>query len=304
MTCFQFQIISDLHLETPNARPSYDEFNIQPRCPYLALLGDIGNVSDPRLFAFLDRQLQHFEVILYLLGNHEPYGMTFPRARAMMCAFEADVQSRCQSPNSNTGKFIFLDRTRYDCSEKLTVLGCTLFSSIRSEQRDSVSRFVSDFSNINNWTVESHNAAHRSDLEWLNFQVSSLARNEPDRSIVVFTHHSPTKLAAANDPRHLSDYAEVQSAFSTDLSDQICWTSLRVKLWAFGHTHFNCDATDPQTGKSVIANQKGYQRAELLNFDGAKVVKVETGSHPRSTGSRDVKGGQKSHLKRDRCTVS
>jgi len=35
------QIVSDLHLETPKA---YDIFEIEPKAPVLALLGDIGNI--------------------------------------------------------------------------------------------------------------------------------------------------------------------------------------------------------------------------------------------------------------------
>ena len=304
MADFRFQIMSDLHLETPNARPSYDEFEIKPQCPCLALLGDIGNVSDPRHFGFLDRQLRQFELIFYLLGNHEPYGTTFPEAKAALRAFEADVEKRRCSADSKIGKFVFLDRRRYDCSEELTVLGCTLFSFIKPEQRDPVARFVSDFSNINNWTIESHNAAHQSDLQWLNSQLSYCARNEPHRSIVVLTHHSPTTLEAANDPRHMQDRIGVQSAFVTDISEQICWTSPQVKLWAFGHTHFNCDLEDPRTRKRVMANQKGYRRAEVLAFDGAKVVRAEADSHLRSRTLKEVKGEQASSTKQKHCTVS
>lgn len=46
-----FQILSDLHLEAPKA---YDLFDIVPKAPYLALLGDIGNVKDDGLFIFLE----------------------------------------------------------------------------------------------------------------------------------------------------------------------------------------------------------------------------------------------------------
>ena len=31
-----------------------------------------------------------------------------------------------------------------------------------------------------------------------------------------------------------------------------------MKLWAFGHTHYSVDFKDEETGKRVIANQKGY----------------------------------------------
>jgi hypothetical protein len=35
------QILSDLHLEAPKA---YDIFEVVPKAPYLALLGDISNI--------------------------------------------------------------------------------------------------------------------------------------------------------------------------------------------------------------------------------------------------------------------
>jgi hypothetical protein len=37
----ELQILSDLHLESPKA---YDLYDIPPKAPLLALLGDIGNV--------------------------------------------------------------------------------------------------------------------------------------------------------------------------------------------------------------------------------------------------------------------
>ena len=66
------QILSDLHLEVPNA---YDIFKIVPTAPYLALLGDIGNVVPHKddFLAFLTLQLKQFRVLLFVSGNHEAY---------------------------------------------------------------------------------------------------------------------------------------------------------------------------------------------------------------------------------------
>jgi hypothetical protein len=74
-------------------------------------LGDIGYVSDHRLFVFLEEQLQKFEVVFFLLGNHEPYGMTFPAARASMKAFSERME-RLRTM-STIGKFIYLDKVRH-----------------------------------------------------------------------------------------------------------------------------------------------------------------------------------------------
>ena len=153
-----------------------------------------------------------------------------------MRAFEKSTERLRSSPSSKTGKLIFLDRTRYDLTDNVAVLGCTLYSRIFSEQRDSVTRFVSDFSDIKDWSIDLHCTAHQADLHWLNAQVTYIKQHQPHRSIVVFTHYSPTSLKAANDIKHINDYAQMRSAFTTDISDQVCRTSSHVRLWAFGHT--------------------------------------------------------------------
>ena len=275
MDSLKFQLMSDLHLETPQARPSYSDFKIQPQCPYLALLGDIGNVGDSRLFAFLEEQLHNFQIVFYLLGNHEPYGTSRQTAQTTLRTFANKMEELRSTRGSTIGQFVFLDQTRFDVSAAVTVLGCTLFSRISDDQRRSVALFCSDFSEMEDWSIDAHNAAHESDVRWLNEQVEQTTREEPHRKIVVFTHHSPTMLEAANKPEHLQDVAQVRSAFVTDLSNQLCWESGNVKLWAFGHTHFNCDFEDPATKKRVVANQKGYRRTELSTFDEAKVVRID-----------------------------
>lgn len=274
MPTLTLQIVSDLHLETPLVRPTYDQFNIIPRCSHLALLGDIGHVSDDRLFNFIRIQLSRFEIVFFLLGNHEPFGTSFPEAQSIVSAF-ADTVERMRLTSLGLGQFVFLNKTRFDVSKDLTILGCTLFSKVRPSQKETVRLFVSDFSSIENWTVEDHCDHHHADLAWLNRQVAHIAENEPSRSIIIFSHHSPTISKAANDPKHWDDSNEVNSAFVTDLSQQTCWISPNVKLWAFGHTHYNCDYMDSQTGKRVLANQKGYKRSEAEGFDVDKIISLD-----------------------------
>jgi hypothetical protein len=70
------QLMSDLHLEVVRGgRPDYECFSISPssKAEILALLGDIGNICNDRLFVFLKQQTQVFRQVLYILGNHEFY---------------------------------------------------------------------------------------------------------------------------------------------------------------------------------------------------------------------------------------
>lgn len=271
-----FQILSDLHLESPSA---YDQFDVHPRAPYLALLGDIGNVKDDGLFLFLEGQLRQFQIVFFLLGNHEPYHSDWKTAKERIAAFSESVDQKraheaqhAQQQKKALGQFVFLDRTRYDVSSNMTVLGCTFFSRVTPEQEMRVSFGLNDFYHIHEWTVEEHTARHEGDRAWLNEQVSQIAASEPHRSIVIFTHYSPSLLKDAVDPNHVN--SPISSGFATDVSGDPCWENRQVKLWAFGHTHYSCDFTELRTGKRVVANQRGYYFAQAQVFNPYCVVEV------------------------------
>ncbi|KAE8323413.1 acyl-CoA dehydrogenase/oxidase [Aspergillus sergii] len=261
-----FQILSDLHLEAPEA---YDLFDITPKAPYLALLGDIGNVKDNGLFIFLEAQLQKFQIVFFLLGNHEPYHSNWATARENMQKFSTTINQNRTQEGQQLGEFVFMDQARYDISPHITVLGCILYSRVPKSQETQVSFGLSDFYHIEDWTVEAHCAAHEADRTWLNDQVSRIVKSEPRRKIVIFSHHSPTLAAAAVDPVHAN--SPISSVFATDIAEEPCWKNTQVCLWAFGHTHYNCDFIDDKTGKRLVANQRGYYFAQSKAFDPEKV---------------------------------
>jgi hypothetical protein len=258
------QILSDLHLEAPK---SYDTFEIIPIAPYLALIGDIGCAKDPEYLSFLERQLSKFQIVFLVPGNHEPFHSSWAATKQKLNQFEKEISIK--HSEGNLGLFVHMDQTRYDISPNTTILGCTLFSNISPSPKESVSLDFSDFRRIENWTVEDHNKAFLEDLSWLNSQVKSITDTEPDRRIVILTYHSPTTSPESINPAH--SQSRVSSGFSTDLSGELCWTSRNVKVWVFGHTHFNCDFIDNVTGKRVITNQRGHEAAR---FDEKKCIEV------------------------------
>ncbi|CAM1503240.1 Fc.00g080160.m01.CDS01 [Cosmosporella sp. VM-42] len=269
--------MSDLHLETPRALPTYSEFRIESTAPYLALLRDIGNIHDSRLFGFPEQQLQEFPIVFYAFGNHEPYHDSFDTQLSTCATAVSAMKEQVDIQNhgdTTVGELVFLNKKRFDISETVTILGCTLFSNIAESQQSTVTLFISDFSNIQGWTVGAHNAAHQEDLEWLNSQVANISRDEPHRRIAILTHYSPNMLLEANDPEHLEDPPGVQLAFVTNLAQEICWTSPKVKVWAFGHTHHGYDFLDSATGKRIVANQRGYGREGAFDFDVGKTIAV------------------------------
>lgn len=269
----ELQILSDLHLESPQA---YDFYAVKPSAPHLALLGDIGCVSDPGYLAFLAAQLAQFRIVFHLLGNHEPYGSTWDASIKKLREFqEQNRQERSQAPDSGIGEYVLLDRDEFHLpAHNLTVLGCTLFSDVPARSTTDVSFGLNDFFRIGDWTVEQHVAAHKRDVAWLNARVAAIARDHPGRRVVVLTHHSPTVDARTVNRRFAG--SKISSGFATDLSGEECWRGGNVVLWAFGHTHYNFERfRDEDTGKTVYSNQRGYYFAQAAGFVEDDVVNFE-----------------------------
>ena len=69
-----------------------------------------------------------------------------------------------------------------------------------------------------------------------------------------------------------------------------------MRVWAFGHTHFNCDLVETGTGagkKRVLANQRGYAgRAEAVGFEVGKVVRLPNGGEGGRERRRGLRGGK------------
>lgn len=264
----QFQIISDLHLESPAA---YDILHVDPQAPYLALIGDIGYVKDGGFFQFLRNHLEVFRIVFLVLGNHEPYHSNWDQTKSRVKLFEFEINESFKQGRT-PGKFVFLDQKRYDLSSTISILGCTLFSQVAGTQMESVSFGLNDFYHISDWSVEAHKEAHQADLEWLNREISSISCSEPSRKVVVLTHYCPLISKNVVDPKHR--HSNISSGFMTDLSGEFCWKQEVIKLWAFGHTHFNCDFQDAETGKRVVSNQRGYYFSQAEGFDTAKVFEI------------------------------
>jgi len=79
-------------------------------------------------------------------------------------------------------------------------------------------------------------------------------------------------MGEASNPKNAG--SPILSGFSSDLSGEICWSSVNVRVWAFGHTHFNCDFLEQGSGKRVVTNQRGYYFNQSEGFDECKTIEV------------------------------
>jgi hypothetical protein len=224
------------------------------------------------------RLLKQYKAIIYVPGNHEPYSTTWAAVLEWLDKLAEDVDLM-RKRGDDIGKFIPLNRKRVDMEagdESVSILGCTLFSWIAPDKMKVVSHQVSDFHKIkrdekgSRWTVDDHVAEFFKSVEWLNSEVEEAEKE--GKKVVIFTHHSPTTDDRAVEEKYRGD--ELTSAYSTDLSAHLCWKSQAVKVWAFGHTHYNCDYVD-EFGKRVFTNQKGYvMNGDSKGYDPGKVVNI------------------------------
>jgi len=261
------QLLSDLHLEIERGSQPLYQYDFPASAENLALLGDIGWTRDERLFLWLEVQLSRFKRVFFVSGNHEPFITTLEESTGTIEAF-AKRMTDARSADRSKGEFIFLNRTRYDLSSTLTILGCTLWSTLDPENIDLLVWGLTDFQRIDNFNPAAYSECHRADLAWLRQSIAHIRANEPERRVIVFTHHAPTIGGTAN-PKYIG--GPTNSAFATELSMEEDLWAAPVAVWAFGHTHWNCDFE--RRGVRVVSNQRGYKGGGT-GFDTAKIFRL------------------------------
>lgn len=133
----------------------------------MILAGDIGRLRDnDGMVAFLAVQCAQFDRVFLVLDNHEFYGIS--RGDGLQAAKQLEVEPQL------LGKLFILNRNRIDINRRVSILGCTLHSHIPEESKLWVRMKVIDFSSIDDWTVESHNAEHLLDVAWLQQQIREI----------------------------------------------------------------------------------------------------------------------------------
>lgn len=180
----------------------------------------------------------------------------------------AEKSLAAASTDDTLGHFVFLDRTRYDLSPNVTVLGCTLWSQLKSDDLHILKWSLNDFRRIEGLTPEVYQALHAHDLAWLEESVQKISQDEPNRRLVVMTHHAPT-VEDTCDPKYIG--GPTNSAFATEIIETAPWAK-SVDVWLFGHTHWNCEFD--REGVRVMCNQRGYSRGGEDGFNPDEVLEL------------------------------
>jgi predicted phosphodiesterase len=249
-------VLSDLHLERGGEPPPVVDADM------VVLAGDVG----PGVAGLQAAGLWWSEQpLLYVSGNHEPYGHGLP-----------EITSRLRTAAKE-----FDGRVRVlECDEAVIggvrFLGCTLWSDFdvagpgeRERSMEVCGRLVNDYEHIA-WTPEGRTLVpedtlrlHRTSRRWLEHRLAT----PHDGATVVVTHHGPLppreQIAS---PLHRA----LAGAFVSDLSELM--GGERVALWIFGHTHRSLDVE--VNGTRVISNPRGYPHEPVAGFEPALVLEV------------------------------
>lgn len=204
----------------------------------LILAGDICPiVKEDKLTRFIQQCCGAFYKVIYVMGNHEAYGTSIPKAEAFMARLELSI------PN-----LVFLNNQTTSI-EGTEIAGTTLWfendpSAIAHRYR------LNDFNNIQGATWE--DLTSRSDL--------SKAFITKTNSDVWILHHAPSINCLPEQYRRKND--PLNSFFYRNLEALIA--ERKPKYVIHGHTHVSHDLLFGDT--HILCNAKGYGE-ENMYFD-------------------------------------
>lgn len=212
-----------------------------------------------RFYRFFKEECAKYNHVLYIAGNHEHYGGKFDQTIPIL-------RERLSDTNVQV-----LERDTVDINGTLFV-GTTLWSDVSDPMVEMVVKnSMNDYHSITKkefWGNESTQVNYRklrpADTVREFFRsrdyIDMIAKNNPDKNIVVMTHHAPS--AQSVDPMFLADkHKEMNRAYYSDL-DQLILDRENIKFWCHGHTHTNHDY---EIGDCrVICHPRGYYGHESI----------------------------------------
>jgi predicted phosphodiesterase len=203
--------------------------------------------------------------IVYVAGNHEPYGHGLPSLIGELRTVAATANGRAWILERDE---IVIDGVRF--------LGCTLWSDFdaagareRARSMAICGDLVNDYEHIT-WTPHGRTLRpqdtlrlHRASRRWLAHRLD--VRFEGPT--IVVTHHSPLPpREPIVDPLHRA----LAGAFVSDLTDLM--GSDRAAIWIHGHTHRRVDVA--VQGTRVVSNPRGYPHEPVEGFDPRLVLEI------------------------------
>ena len=262
----RFQLASDLHVEMTIDDPVVPVEFPDVVAPILVLAGDVyvgrrENYADV-IRGFSDR----WERVVYVAGNHEVYnGDGEDGQRYYLERIHSHIEDVClRLPN-----VAFLNDGYVEVG-KTTFFGGTGWTDVPRQLWSISDCFMNDYSNVftsrrgrvTRFSPETAYELHKEFAAKLEAFLDGYKRTrkdaDPDRRLVVVTHHCPSYAYRGMEWTRDEMYAPWY--FSSDMAR---FVRPPVDVWAYGHTHASCNMVN-SAGVKVISNPMGY-RPEQLN---------------------------------------
>lgn len=246
------RVVSDIHLEHYATPPNFEDIISPSICDILCLLGDIGNPHQASYESFIIWCRQNFATVLVIAGNHEYYNSTVDRTNKL-------IEKICKRNGA-----IFLNNSVF-IHKNIAFIGTTLWSHVPEIAREEVGNYLTDYSLIRGFTVETSNQMHRECVEFLEKSVQKL---KDEYKLIVLSHHSPSLSGTSYPPyeQRLTNFG-----FSSDQSELI----QMVDMWMYGHTHYNHPGNVfEKYDTPLVCNQRGYVGNFSRNYNKDFVIEV------------------------------
>ena len=242
------QILSDLHLEFGD--PGFDFGGVD----LVILAGDVhvGEKGIDWIFKTITKT-----PVLYVLGNHEYYGGSYPKTITQIKAKAEGTHVHVLDRES-----IALDGIRFHCTTLWTnfeLLGDPKIAGYHCQQNMSdykKIRLDPSYSKLR--SIDTHVMFYRS-INWLKESLQS----SPEKKNIVVTHHAPSSKSIPDKYKGQLISAAYASNLDTFISDT------KPDIWIHGHVHEPFDYFIGTT--RVICNPSGYLN-EPYNGHSKKLV--------------------------------
>ena len=239
------QIASDLHIECIEDDDIDPLQFITPRAKILILAGDIGSFyKQIQLKNFLSRLCIHFEIVLYIIGNHEYYH-SLPHVHIKFFP----LKERLFSISKNIKNLHILQRDSVLIND-ICIAGCTLWT----KPEENIPKFIVKIPDIN---TEKYIQNYSDDLNFIK-KIKTYCHKKHYKLIVV-THHPPTYKVLENTTKN-KKYLSLYSNHLDHLLDKNL-----IHTWICGHIHKNFDFIT-EMGTRVVSNQKGKSKDKITDY--------------------------------------
>jgi predicted phosphohydrolase len=238
------QIVSDLHIECIDDNHVNPLKYITPTAKILILAGDIGSLYKPiQLQNFIKLLSPHFNIILYIPGNHEYYminnydKLTF-----------TNLENRLEKIGNSIQNLHILNRDSIRIGN-LCIAGCTLWTKPECQVPNYIVRVYQMDTNI-------YYRQHNKDLKYVS-QIMNYC-NINSYKLLMVTHHPPSLKVL-----DLSKKRKFPSLYSNNLDHLLI--KEKVQTWVCGHTHGNFDFIS-DLGCRIVSNQLGKHKDNITNY--------------------------------------